>query len=246
MKTYIFFLLSAMLILSSYKITAQECEVHVEAFNIEYTGDCRKGLAHGEGIARGTGVTYEGEFRKGYPHGKGTLIFDDGRIFEGEWKNGEIYGYGEFTKLDGTKLSGYFKGSVENFHYMGEDKSFLQGYKVTDTERLDNATFTFVNADPYGNTVTIQIFENNIREITNFEILEITSGVIQLITNEGGRLNAEIVRVTFPISLGIRYILPYGTQDTTLPGGVDNLNSPRRMEFTIAEPGHWTVTITHR
>lgn len=246
MKTYIFFLLTAMVIFPFYRINAQECKVQAEALEIEYTGDCRKGLAHGEGIARGTGVTYEGEFKKGYPHGKGTLTFDDGRVFQGEWNNGEIYGYGELLLGSGDVQKGYFKGTIDNFRFMGDDKSSLQGYRILETERLDNATYTFVNSDPAGNSVTIKIFENNIRKINNFEILKITSGVIQLITNQGGRLNAEIVKVYFPITLGLRYILPYGTQDTTLPGDVANLNSPRRMEFTIMEPGQWTVTITHR
>lgn len=224
----------------------QECRVLLDKIDGNYSGDCKKGLAHGYGEAEGENVIYKGEFRKGLPDGEGTLTFADGRKFDGEWKNGEVYGFGEFTDTDGKVQKGYFKGTIDNFRYMGEEKSSLQGYRVLETERLDNATYTFVNSDPTGNSVTIKIFENNIRKINNFEILEITSGVIQLITNQGGRLNAEIVKVTFPITLGLRYILPYGTQDTTLPGDVANLNSPRRIVFTIMEPGQWTVTITHR
>lgn len=224
----------------------QGCKVLVDEIAGDYSGECKKGLANGMGKAIGESATYEGEFRKGLPDGDGTLAIKDGRKYTGEWKNGEIYGFGEFTGADGKVQKGYFKGTIKNFRYMGEDKSSLQGYKVIETERLDNATYTFVNSDPSGNSVTIKIFENNIRKINNFEILEITSGVIQLVTNQGGRLNADIVKVTFPITLGLRYILPYGTQDTTLPGDVANLNSPRRIEFTIMEPGQWTVTITHR
>jgi hypothetical protein len=227
-------------------LKAQDCEVSLPSINKNYSGDCKKGLANGIGKAEGESVTYEGEFKKGLPNGEGKLEFKDGRLFKGEWKNGDVYGYGELTHSDGTVQSGYFKGTIENFRYLGEDKASLIGYKILKTERLDNATNSFVNSDPNGNSVTIKIFENNIRQITNFEILEITSGIIQLITNEGGRLSAEIVNVVFPITLGMRYILPYGTQDTTLPEGVTNLNSPRQMEFTIYEPGQWTVTITHR
>jgi hypothetical protein len=243
------FFLNALSFLFVFSVTfakGQECKVMVDAIAGNYTGECKKGLADGMGKAVGESITYEGEFKKGYPNGEGTIIFNNGIKFTGELKNGEVYGFGELTGTDGKVQSGYFKGTIENFRYMGEDKSSLQGYRILETERLDNATYTFVNSDLSGNTVTIKIFENNIREITNFEILEITSGVIQLVTNQGGRLNAEIVRVTFPITLGLRYIIPYGTQDTTLPGGVANLNSPRKIEFTIMEPGQWTVTITHR
>jgi hypothetical protein len=246
MKLFLHFFVFILIFIPGYEISAQKCKVLLESLTLEYKGDCKKGMANGTGVAIGDGVKYEGEFKKGLPHGEGTLTFEDGRIFKGEWKQGEVYGYGELKDTSGATKSGYFKGTITGFRYMGEDKSSLAGYKVIETERLDNATYTFVNGDPQGNRVAIKIFENNIREITNFEILEITGGVIQLITNEGGRLNAEIERVTFPVTIGIRYIIPYGTQDRTLPGGVDNLNSPRRMRFTISEPGSWTVSITHR
>lgn len=227
-------------------VYSQDCRVLVKDIAEKYVGECKKGLADGTGLAEGSSVKYEGEFKKGYPHGEGTLTFENGRFFRGEWRNGDIFGYGELIGPDGETKAGYFKGTIENFRFMGDDKTSLQGYRVLETERLENATYTFVNADPSGNSVTIKIFENNIRQITNFEILEITSGIVQLVTNVGGRLNAEIERVNFPITLGLRYILPYGTQDTTLAGGVNNLNSPRRIEFTIMEPGNWTISITHR
>lgn len=231
---------------SMIKVQGQECKVLVKVISDSYSGDCKKGLAHGEGIAKGNGYIYEGEFKKGYPDGNGTLTMKDGSIFKGEWKDGDVYGYGELTKQDGEKTTGYFKGSIENFRLMGQDKASLAGYKVIETERLENATYSFIKNDDQENSVSIKIFENNIRKITNFEILEITSGTIQLVTNNGGRLTAEITNVTYPVTMGIRYIIPYGTQDTNLPGGVANLNSPRRMRFTIYEPGHWTLTITHR
>jgi hypothetical protein len=246
MKSIFYKIFLIVIMLPCSQTFGQECKVLVEILSTDYTGDCKKGFAHGQGTAIGDGVTYTGEFRKGYPNGEGTLTFEDGRVYTGEFKNGEIYGFGELVQNSGEVQKGYFKGMIDGFRYMGEDKASLAGYKIIETERLENATYTFVNSDPTGNKLSIKIFENNIRKITNFEILEITDGVIQLITNEGGRLNAEIVNVVFPVTIGIRYILPYGTQDTTLPGGVNNLNSPRRMVFTLTEPGDWTVAITHR
>jgi hypothetical protein len=242
----VFIFLSILIAVTVIPAIGQACNVLPVSIFKEYEGDCRKGLAEGKGIARGQNVTYEGDFRKGMPHGEGILKFSDGRTFEGQWRNGEIYGYGELMNSSREVQKGYFKGTIEEFRYMGEDKSSLAGYRILETERLDNATYTFVNSDPQGRRVSIKIFENNIRTITNFEILEITEGVIQLITNAGGRLNAEIERVDFPVTFGIRYIIPYGTQDTKLPGNVDNMNSPRIMRFTIMEPGMWTVAITHR
>ncbi|MBS0001384.1 MAG: hypothetical protein KFF73_20530 [Cyclobacteriaceae bacterium] len=242
----VFIFFSILIVAAGFPAIGQECRVLPAPISKDYEGDCRKGLAEGKGIARGKDVTYEGDFRKGMPHGEGILKFADGRTFEGQWRNGEIYGYGEFRNSSGEVKQGYYKGTIEEFRYMGEDKSALPGYRILDTERLENANYTFVNSDPQGRRITIKIFENNIRTITHFEILEITGGVIQLVTNAGGRLNAEIEKVDFPVTIGIRYIIPYGTQDTKLPGNVDNMNSPRIMRFTIMEPGTWTVTITHR
>ena len=94
MKNRIFYLIPAILIFFVQPhLHAQNCDVLVDVLSGDYTGDCRKGRAHGEGIARGEDIVYEGEFKKGLPHGEGTLTFADGRIFKGEWKYGEVYGY---------------------------------------------------------------------------------------------------------------------------------------------------------
>ena len=118
---------------------AQDCKVSIPSLNNKYTGDCKKGLAHGTGIAEGESIVYEGEFRKGYPPGEGTLKFKDGRIFNGEWKSGTVYGYGELTNTNGVKQSGYFKGTIDNFRFMGEDKSSLQGYKIENPKHKNRA-----------------------------------------------------------------------------------------------------------
>ena len=220
-----------------YVLNAQDCQVLVEVISEEYEGDCRRSLAHGDGMAKGNGFIYEGEFKKGYPHGEGILKMEDGSTFKGEWKGGDIYGYGTLVNSDGEKITGYFKGTITGFRYMGEDKSSLAGYKVLETERLDNATYQFVKTNEEPFTIQIQIFENRIRRINNFEIMGITSGSVQRITNNGGRLNAEIVNVNYPVTMNIRYMIPYGTQDANLP---------RIMRFTINEAGQWMLTITHR
>jgi hypothetical protein len=238
--------LSIIICLIGYSAHSQDCRVLIEEISKSYQGDCKKGLAHGEGIAIGEVYTYEGDFKKGLPAGDGKLTFDDGKVFEGKWKAGEIYGFGVLTEKDGSTKEGYFKGSLTSFMYMGEDKSSLAGYKIIEKQRMENATFQFANVKDLEHELQIQVFENNIRKITNVEILEMTSGSINRQTNSNGRLNIEIVRVKFPITLGLRYILPYGTQDTNLPGDVENLNSPRMFRFTLIEPGSWTVTITHR
>ena len=170
----------------------------------------------------------------------------DGTLLKVAWKRGEIYGYGEMTAIDGSVKKGFWKGTINNFIYVGEDKEFLKGYKILDQEMMDNATIDFVRSDEATDKLVILIFENHVRQINHFEIIEITTGVIHQVVNNGGRLRAEILNIQYPITMKIRYILPYGTQDTKLPEKQDNLFSPRVLRFTIVEPGFWTLTITHR
>ena len=225
---------------------SQDCKALLEEINKSYKGECKNGLANGTGEASGELYTFNGEFKKGVPDGEGTLKMKDGSVFKGVWKKGMIWGYGELTDKNGTVKTGYWKGNISGFIYVGTDKGYLIGYKVLDSERMDNATVNFVKSTEALDKLNINIFENHVRQITNFEIMEMTSGVIYQVVNNSGRLKAELIKVTYPVTVRIRYILPYGTQDTKLPAGVDNLNSPRLLRFTIVEPGLWDVSITHR
>ncbi|MDZ7607199.1 MAG: hypothetical protein U5K79_16780 [Cyclobacteriaceae bacterium] len=48
-------------------------------------GECKKGLANGQGNAKGTDE-YEGQFKDGLPHGTGTYIWANGDVYTGAWK----------------------------------------------------------------------------------------------------------------------------------------------------------------
>ena len=217
---------------------AQDCRILVEEIAMEYTGDCKKGLAHGKGIATGSGFTYEGEFKKGYPDGDGTLTFEeDGKTFTGEWKRGEVYGKGELNE-NGNITRGYFKGKMSGFVYMGTEKADLAGYKIIEKVRMENATIDFVHSEELDNMVLIKIQENVVRQIDNFDIVSMTSGTVRRLDNSGGRLTAEIENVDYPITFRIQYVLPYG--------GLENEMAPVLFRFTISQDGYWTVNITHR
>jgi hypothetical protein len=73
-----------------------DCKVLMEGISQVYDGDCRRNLAHGEGIARGIDY-YEGEFRRGLPHGEGVYIWENGDTYAGDWRNGQRHGIGKFT-----------------------------------------------------------------------------------------------------------------------------------------------------
>ena len=112
-----------------------------EGESITWNGECKNGLAHGEGtltwfqkgvkvetyngpmvngyaegrgqLKRGSGV-YIGELKKSMQHGKGRFEDADGSWYQGEWEEGQPHGRGQMLTPDGQLLKGYWnKGEYE-------------------------------------------------------------------------------------------------------------------------------------
>ncbi len=71
------------------------CKVLKPEISLNYSGECKDGLAHGRGEATGIDF-YKGMFRKGLPHGVGTYEWSTGEFYEGSWKNGLRHGQGTY------------------------------------------------------------------------------------------------------------------------------------------------------
>ena len=107
------YLVSVFLIISiTLHLQAQNnCEVKKLGIEVSYDGDCKKGLAHGEGTAKGED-TFKGSFKKGLPEGYGEYLWANGDIFKGEWKKGLKEGKGELKLIRSGKdslLIGFWK-----------------------------------------------------------------------------------------------------------------------------------------
>ena len=63
-----------------------ECKVKMASISGSYTGDCKKGLAHGKGNARGID-SYEGQFSKDCLKGKG---YTGGQMAPGMMESGRM------------------------------------------------------------------------------------------------------------------------------------------------------------
>jgi hypothetical protein len=73
-----------------------DCKVLLEAISGSYEGDCKRGLASGQGIAQGED-RYEGSFKKGLPDGEGTYTWNNGDVYTGTFKKGMKEGEGKLT-----------------------------------------------------------------------------------------------------------------------------------------------------
>lgn len=91
-----------------------ECKVLMESISGNYDGKCKKGLAHGNGIAKGID-TYEGKFKNGLPNGHGVYTWLNGDVYDGNWKDGKRDGKGKMC------YNSIKKDSVLNA-YWSEDK----------------------------------------------------------------------------------------------------------------------------
>ena len=123
MKSEIFkrFIIISISLISINGLFSQQCEVEKESIKGTYTGDCKKGKAHGKGKAVGK-ETYEGDFKSGLPDGQGTYIWSNKNVFTGKFSKGLREGKGIMTiKREGAQdslVDGYWVKDV----YIGKNE----------------------------------------------------------------------------------------------------------------------------
>jgi len=213
----IFFL--AALFLALPKLGANnDCEVKLEAISENYTGGCRKGLAHGKGIAVGVD-SYEGRFRNGLPHGFGKYTWENGDIYEGRWRNGKPHGKGIFkSKTDEGET--IIEGTWRNGEFAGERKK--APYSHGNIANLKKHTIRKTGDD---NTVLVTLYKNNriISPPRDF-LFQIDTGSSIQIGQSTGYEN-----VNFPASIRISYVFD----------GIIRV----QYNVVINEPGTWEIRL---
>lgn len=137
------FALLLLTLISLPKLYSQStCKVKLETINKNYTGDCKKGYAHGNGEAYGEVDKYKGGFKKGLPHGIGEYIWGNGSKYQGNFAKGKMDGQGVLIEKqpNGTEelKKGYFKAN----EYIGEYK---YPYAVTSKREVKNV---YIQEDP--------------------------------------------------------------------------------------------------
>jgi len=113
---------SLALLLMSFYTYSQDCAVDKESLRGTYTGDCKKGKAHGKGKAVGADI-YEGDFKNGVPDGQGVYTWSNKNMFDGRYVKGLKDGKGTLTfRREGAQdsiVEGYWKKDV----YIGKHEN---------------------------------------------------------------------------------------------------------------------------
>jgi hypothetical protein len=202
-----------------------DCKVLLPAIGVTYKGECKKGLAHGEGEAQGQD-SYKGNFKKGFPEGKGVYTWQNGDKYEGTWSQGKREGKGTMTIKSAGKDS-LITGFWENDQYKGKER--IIPYKVILKRNVDDIRMT--QSSKIGALVTIKILRSGSR-IPYSELM---------IASTGGSVNESanpprIENINFPIEVKVTYKC------------MNKLNSMELScegQFEIKEPGIWEVVFNH-
>lgn len=211
------------LFVANYSLGQQaSCKVRLPAIAGAYSGECKNGLAHGNGIAQGIDH-YEGQFHKGIPEGRGTYRWADGTYYEGQWKSGLREGKGKMVYRDSV-VNGYWKDDK----YMGE--KLIAPFKITNSMSVSRSTIT--KSISSGNGVKIRILQGGSDNVSieGFS-LAYNSGQEYRMGNTYGLQNAS-----FPLDVKITY-RTWNQLHTSQYNVI--------FEFTIYDPGTWNVDITN-
>lgn len=136
MKIYLLLLLIMIAGQSHAKFVKGDCklkandDVDIDESLYFYTGDCKNGYAHGQGLYKWfDGSEYHGEFKNGRNHGSGTLKMKNGDIYEGEFKKDLKDGRGVYEEKLGGRYEGDFKKDLKDGQgiYTDEDGSSYNG-----------------------------------------------------------------------------------------------------------------------
>ena len=127
------------------------CKVTMIELDGSYVGDCKMGLANGDGTAQGI-HRYTGKFKDGLPNGTGTYYYSDSQYYAGKFQEGKKEGKGEMhytrTSMSDSVITGFWSAD----EYRG--KKYIT-YTFSTTEQFDLTQIS--PSTNSGNTVSIEI-----------------------------------------------------------------------------------------
>ena len=187
-----------------------------------YQGETKKGLAHGNGDAKGID-TYSGQFKKGLPQGKGTYVWKNSDFYIGDWHKGQRNGEGEFhTKFENRDT--IYAGLWKKDKYLGK-KTILP--IVTYKSSVDRYRFKRIGN---GNLITVHFKQNG---STNTSISDL------IVDGDSGIEVTKDNCVCFEnFVLPFKCIVRYRTA-SKLKDAIYNA----KFEFEITQMGNWDLVL---
>ncbi len=215
--------LTALLFLSSWQLLPDDdCKVLLPKISEKYDGDCKRGKAHGEGIAVGED-TYEGEFKKGLPEGNGTYTWSNGNVYKGNWKDGLKDGEGQLVINRENQPDSVVVGFWKDDEYIGK---YEKPYEVeSKSSNINKLVITKKSLTP--SQVEIIIMRKN--STVGISNLRVNS-------NAGTFYDKRFVVDKFPLEMEIEF-------DSKSATGFGAAKEKFTCEVKIFEAGNWQITI---
>lgn len=211
----------------SYSQDKTDCKVLLTSISGKYKGECKKGLAHGQGTAEGKDH-YTGRFKKGYPHGKGVYTWANGDVYEGSFRKGKKHGNGVLKMAEAEKDS-ILEGVWENDLFVKEVQNLSGAYQVLSAQSVERYKITKKSG---GLNNTIEFVFNrggNISRQADGMLLQGSSGASTVGFNFTGFEN-----VLFPFECSVFY---------RVPNKMNSMTIEARIRIKFNEPGDWLVTL---
>lgn len=197
-----------------------DCKVKSQDLSISYNGDCKKGYAHGIGVAKGKEDIYKGDFKKGWPHGTGEYVWGSGSKYQGNFTKGKMDGQGTLVIKNPDGTEELKKGFFEANEYIGQYK---YSHAVTSKREVKNV---YIQEDPsklHGDLYQIKIrVRSNGQYVTPFLMVSDENG-----TN---------------YSNGVLQNVKYPCKKIEIQFKHDKYSS--RVMLDIYKEGNWIVEIT--
>lgn len=209
----------------------KECKVLLPAISKSYDGKCKKGLAHGKGMATGID-TYTGRFHKGLPDGNGTYTWSSGAEYTGEWKSGKREGTGIY-KFKYNGKDSIQEGIWKNDNFEGP---MLPPPRILESQNVEQYRIQKIgdNEESIGveNKVTVELYMNGIinSSVENLSVVSSTG----LSYNRGDAIVYN--NIVFPVTVKVTY-LTWNKVHTYQYNVV--------FEVEIYEPGSWLIRLTN-
>lgn len=201
-----------------------DCKVLMPEISLVYKGECKDGLAHGEGEASGRDH-FKGEFKKGLPHGKGVYEWTSGEVYEGSWRNGMRHGTGEYSFFFQGKDS-VLAGKWVKDEYIGVGDN-TRPYTIEYRNNIGRVSFSRIGSSL--NYVRLRFIRGSAELTVEDLFLYGSSGTERLEHNFMG-----FDMVEFPFK---------GKATFTAPGSWHGSIMNCEIRYTINEPGTWVVNI---
>lgn len=224
----------SVIILSSAAFAQNDCKVLVQELQGQYNGECKKGLAHGEGSAQGE-EKYVGNFKKGLPHGFGVYFYKNGSNYVGSFKKGVRDGYGLLNDMSsGSKVMHYGLWVAGKLAIPNDARGL---YRVEHYRGPDMIIPEVKMGNHYENQIFIEFTEKGVPTKTATIVdYEISNG--EYIENMDRTLNREIQFNNieeFPVTLYLKYVYKR----------IDWRNQDCEFKVTLFTPGIWTIKLEH-